>query len=281
MKQIFLLTLTLCILLLSSCTSETKTTDVSSNTETERVQLVASELSDSTPTQPDKTKNTEIETHQTVVPAVSGTSQSMGSATKNTEKVTESSMPTKVEKQETTTQEETKNKTTAVITESTVEEELVIKATASDCSIIADKVIEYINAFRIEEGTGAAVKLSGLTEYAQYRSQQLVTNFAHDTVDERAAATVLQYGEYIEPSLYGMTGEPYYTANAREAIAKTSFGGTVDDVAKHIARMAKNSSGHWDYVGGENYQYIAVGTTYESGNWYCCIAMARENTDNK
>ncbi len=81
--------------------------------------------------------------------------------------------------------------------------------------------------------------------------------------------------------MYGMTGEPYYTANAREAIAKTSFGGTVDDVAKHIARMAKNSSGHWDYVGGENYQYIAVGITYESENWYCCIAMSRENTDNK
>lgn len=281
MKQMFLLTLTLCVLLLSSCTSETKTTDVSSNTETERVQLVASELSDSTPTQPDKTNNTEIETHQTVVPAVSGTSQSMGSATKNTEKETESSVPTKVEKQETTTQEETKNTTTAVITESTVEEEPVIKATTSDCSLIADKIIEYINAFRVQEGVGSAIKLSGLTEYAEYRSRQLVTNFAHDTADERAAATALRYGEYIEPSLYGMTGEPYYTVNAREAIVKTSFGGTVDDVAKHIARVAKNSSGHWDYVGGENYQYIAVGITYENGNWYCCIAMSRKNTDNK
>ncbi len=78
-----------------------------------------------------------------------------------------------------------------------------------------------------------------------------------------------------------MTGEPYYTANAREAIAKTSFGGTVDDVAKRLARMAKNSSDHWNYVGGEKYQYIAVGITYESGNWYCCIAMSRENIDNK
>ncbi len=275
MKQIFLLTLTLGILLFSACSSETKTTDVSSNTETERVQSVASEPSDSTPTQPDKTNNTEIKTHQTVVPAVSGTSQAIESATKNTEKAAESSMPTKVEQEEVATQVE------SIITEPTIEKENTIKATNSDCFLIADKVIEYINDFRIEEGTGSAIKLSGLTEYAQYRSQQLVSNFAHDTADERAAATALRYGEYIEPSLFGMNGEPYYTANAREAIAKTSFGGTVDDVAKHIARMAKNSSGHWDYVGGENYQYIAVGTTYESGNWYCCIAMAKENTDNK
>ncbi len=281
MKRIFFLTLTLSMFLLSACSSKTIITDIPQNTETKVVQSVTSETSDSTPTQPDKTKNTEIETFKTEEVVVSGTRQATESATKNTEKAAESSMPTKVEKQETTTQEETKNTTTAVITESTVEEEPVIKATASDCSIIADKVIEYINSFRIEEGTGSAIKLSGLTEYAQYRSQQLVSNFAHDTADEHAAATSLRYGEYIEPSLYGMTGEPYYTANAREAIAKTSFGGTVDDVAKHIARMAKNSSGHWNYVGGEKYQYIAVGITYESGNWYCCIAMSRENTDSK
>lgn len=281
MKQIFLLTLTLGILLFSACTSETKTTDVSSNTETERAQSVASEPSDSTPTQPNKTNNTEIKTHQTVVPAVSSTSQATGSATKNTEKAAESSMPTKVEQEKVTTQVEPDSTSITVTAQPTTEEETIIKASASDCSLIADKIIEYINAFRVQEGVGSAIKLSGLTKYAEYRSRQLVTNFAHDTTDERAAATALKYGEYIEPSLYGMTGKPYYTANAREAIAKTSFGVTVDDVAKHIARMAKNSSDHWNYVGGEKYQYIAVGITYESGNWYCCIAMSRENTDNK
>ncbi len=280
MKRIFFIILSLSTLLLSAISPTREIADIPSNTETEAVENIGSETNSNTSTTSSPI-NTEIETPQTEKAIVSSTNQAMESTTKNTEKVTESSMPTKVEKQETTTQEETKNKTTAVITESTVEEEPVIKATASDCSIIADKVIEYINSFRIEEGTGSAIKLSGLTEYAQYRSQQLVSNFAHDTADERAAATALRYGEYIEPPLYGMDGEPYYTANAREAIAKTSFGGTIDDVAKHIARMAKNSSGHWDYVGGENYQYIAVGITYESENWYCCIAMSRENTDNK
>ena len=239
------------------------------------------EPSDSTPTQPDKTNNTEIKTYQTEVSAESNTSQATESTAKNTEKAAESCMRTEVEKQETTTQVESNSTTTVVNTEPTIEEEHIIKASASDCSIIADKVIEYINAFRSDEGVESAIKLSGLTKYAEYRSRQLVTNFAHDTVDERAAATALQYGEYIEPSLYGMNGEPYYSANVREAIAKTPFGGTVDDVGKHIARMAKNSSAHWNYVGGKDYQYIAVGVTYENGNWYCCIAMSRENTDNK
>lgn len=280
MKQIFLLTLTLSILLLSACSTKTETVDVSSNTETKTVETVSAETNSSTPTTSNLT-NTEIETSKTEEVVVSSTSKETESATKNTEKVTESSIPTKVEQEELTTQVEPNSTSVTITTEPITEEEPIIKASASDCSVIADKVIEYINAFRIEEGAESAVKLLDLTEYAEYRSRQLVTNFAHDTVDERAAATALQYGEYIEPSLYGMTGEPYYTANAREAIAKTSFGGTVDDVAKYIARMAKNSSGHWNYVGGEKYQYIAVGITYESGNWYCCIAMSRENTDNK
>ena len=280
MKRIFFLTLILSILLLSACSVKMEIVDVSSNTETETVKTVSTETNSSTPITSSLT-NTETEILKTEEVVVSSTSQATESATKNTEKVTESSLPTTVEQEEITTQVEPNNTSVTVTTEPVTEEEPIIKASASDCSVIADKIIEYINAFRIEEGVGSTVKLFGLTEYAQYRSRQLVTNFAHDTVDERVAATALQYGEYIEPSLYGMTGEPYYTANAREAIAKTSFGGTVDDVAKRIARMAKNSSGHWNYVGGENYQYIAVGITYESGNWYCCIAMSRENTDNK
>lgn len=278
MKRIFLLTLTLSILLLSACSFKKERGYTPSNTETETVKTVSAETNSSTPTT-SSSKNTEIKTDQTTVSTVSSTSQATELATKNTEKAAESSVPTKVEQEEAATQVESNG--TTVITEPPIEEEAIIKATASDCSLIANKVIEYINAFRMEEGTVSVTKLSGLTEYAEYRSRQLVSNFAHDTVDERVAATALQYGEYIEPSLYGMTGEPYYTANAREAIAKTSFGGTVDDVAKYIARMAKNSSDHWNYVGSEKYQYIAVGISYESGNWYCCIAMSRENTDNK
>lgn len=150
-------------------------------------------------------------------------------------------------------------------------------ATANDCKAVADKVIEYINSYR----STPATKLPGLTVYAEYRSRQLISNFAHDTFDERAAATALQYGTYIEPTLYGIEGEPYYAAGAREAIAKAGYVGTIDYVAKSIADLVKNSAGHWAYVGSSEYPYIAVGVTYESDMWYCDIAMARENTDNK
>lgn len=51
-------------------------------------------------------------------------------------------------------------------------------AGAEDARAVADKVLEYINSFR----TSPAVKLPGLTSYAEYRSRQLIRNFAHDTM---------------------------------------------------------------------------------------------------
>lgn len=98
------------------------------------------------------------------------------------------------------------------------------------------------------------------------------------TVMQRAAATELQYGEYIDPSLYGGSGEPYYRANAREAIAKAGYAGTIDEVALKLASLVKNSTSHWNYIGSPEYTYIAVGVTYESGMWYCAITVASENT---
>ena len=149
-------------------------------------------------------------------------------------------------------------------------------AGVEDARAVADKVLEYINSFR----TSPAVKLPGLTSYAEYRSRQLIRNFAHDTNDERAAATALQYGEYVDPSVYGGSGEPYYRANASEAIAKAGYVGTVDEVAYKLAALVRNSAEHWCYIGSAEYGYIAVGVTYESGMWYCDIAVAAENTDN-
>lgn len=150
------------------------------------------------------------------------------------------------------------------------------KATAADSKAIADKVVQYINSYR----SSPATKLSGLTGYAEYRSRQLIGNFAHDTDDERTAATALAYGTYIDPTLYGIEGTPYYTVNAREAIAKAGYTGTVDEVAESIAKLVRNSQSHWKYVGDSYYQYIGVGITYESGIWYCNIAVAAENIDN-
>lgn len=148
-------------------------------------------------------------------------------------------------------------------------------AGTSDTKAVAKKVLKYVNEFR----NSPAVSLTGLTGYAEYRSRQIVSNFAHDTNDQRAAATALQYGEYVDPSMYGGSGEPYYRANAREAIAKAGYSGTVDEVALKLATLIKNSPNHWNYIGSLEYSYIAVGVTYESGMWYCVITVATENTD--
>lgn len=154
------------------------------------------------------------------------------------------------------------------------------KATNEDEKIIAAKMVEYINKYRNEQGKSSATVLPGLTEYAEYRSRQLVTRFAHNTFDERAAATALKYGEYIDPKVFGSTGEPYYRANAREAILMAGYVDTVDAVAEKLALLAKNSSGHWNYVGGEEYKYIAIGVTYQNGMWYSDIAVSTVSYEN-
>lgn len=149
------------------------------------------------------------------------------------------------------------------------------RAGKNDTAAVAQRVLEYINQYR----SSPATCLSGLTEYAQYRSRQLISNFAHSTADQRAAATALQYGEYVDPSVFGGSGQPYYRANAREAIAKAGYVGTIDEVAMKLATLVKNSQNHWNYIGDSQYCYIAVGVTYESDMWYCAITVASENTD--
>lgn len=156
----------------------------------------------------------------------------------------------------------------------------VEKAGKGDEKAVADKVLAYINQFRQEGGVPAATKLPGLTELSEYRSRQLVTNFEHDTHDIREAAAELKYGEYIIPSEWGMTGDPYYEVNAGEAIGMGGWAGSIDTVAKAIASGFRDSAGHWAYVGADpKYQYIAVGVTYNSGMWYCCVYVAQKDLD--
>ena len=135
-------------------------------------------------------------------------------------------------------------------------------------------VAAYINQFR---STNATV-LSGLTSVARYRSNQLVTNFAHtDGID---ACNALQYGEFVDMTLYGMSeSDSYYQGYNREAIAKGNWTGTADEIAQRIANGFKNSSSHWSYLGSSEYSYIAVGCTYDeaSSMWYCCICVSSKD----
>ena len=170
---------------------------------------------------------------------------------------------------------------TIVETDDPPKEEIIIPPKPS-ADVVAQKVAEYINQFRAEQGDVTATVIPGLTEYCQYRCTQLKTNFAHDTTDQRAAVEALQCGEYVDWSLYGIEGEEnYYTANVREAIGKGNWGGTADEIAYSIANGFRNSKGHWSYIGSSKYTYMAVGVMYDGYYWYVCVCMDSENTDLK
>ena len=280
MKQLFTLFLAIFILLLSACAYTAEEPAVPPNTETKDAEDFTSQPTSNMSTQPTES-NTETIAVATAETPEEGIGQATKPVPKNTEIAAETTTAIEEKTEDSTTATEAVVNVSATDPEPTTPEApIVIKTTASDSIEIANRIVAYINEYRSEDGSCNATKLPGLTEYAEYRSKQLVTNFAHDTFDERTAATALQYGQYIDPKLYGTTGEPYFTANAREAIAKTTFGGTVDAVAMHIARMARNSAAHWSYVGDSEYSFIAVGVTYESETWYCCIAVSKFNTDN-
>ncbi len=151
------------------------------------------------------------------------------------------------------------------------------EANENDEVAIANRIIDYLNDYRAAIGSNGLQKLSGLTEYAKYRSKQLTGHFAHDTNDERAAATALKYGQYINPAEFGLEGEPYYTTYTSEAIANSGFHGSVDEVAKHFADMCRNSPDHWVYIGSSGYSFVGVGITYYYGFWYMNISLT--NTD--
>ena len=161
------------------------------------------------------------------------------------------------------------------------------EADSNDETWIEKRVIELFNEYR----NTPLKSLSGLSEYDKLRSVQLVTNFAHDTDDERKAATELKYGKYnkYEESKYDFeTGKviytgrilEYYEVPAMEAIGR---GGilkrTPEQIALEIASGFRNSAGHWSYLGSDEYRYIGCGVTIKDGNWYCCVSVAETNID--
>ena len=161
------------------------------------------------------------------------------------------------------------------------------EADSNDETRIEKRVIELFNEYR----NTPLKSLSGLSEYDKLRSVQLVTNFAHDTDDERKAATQLEYGQHIieEEAKYDFETNTiiykgnildYFRVNAREAIGR---GGilmrTPEQIALEIAQGFRNSAGHWSYLGSDEYKYIGCGVTVKDGNWYCCVSVAETNID--
>lgn len=149
-----------------------------------------------------------------------------------------------------------------------------------DPNEVAAAVAKYINQFRCEQGAGQLTWLPGLSQVAQYRSRQLVSNFSHDTADIREAYAYYQYGEYIDMTVHGLPeSECYYTAYAGEAIGYSHGSGfsDADSAGEALARGFLGSDAHWEYVGSPNNLYIGVGCTKSGSTWYVCVLVSQKN----
>lgn len=148
-----------------------------------------------------------------------------------------------------------------------------------DPAVVAQKVVEYINQYRNEQGDTTMTVLPGLTKVAEYRSRQLVTNFSHNFDED--PCMILKYGELIDMTEFGLPESyNYYRGYNAEAIGKGRWTGTADEIARQIATGFRNSTGHWSYVGSSEYSYVAVGVTYNPSTWdtwYCCVCVSSKD----
>ncbi len=142
-------------------------------------------------------------------------------------------------------------------------------ATAADTKAVADRVIYYLNKARANIGSGELKKLPRLTGYAEYRSSQLPSNFAHDIFDWFAAAKATGYGRYTEMP----DGSGSYDIGAQEAIAMAGIVGSADKIGECLAQIIVDSSRHWPYVGSDEMKYTGVGVTCVDDLWYTCIMV--------
>ena len=152
-----------------------------------------------------------------------------------------------------------------------IKPETPANATAADTKAVADRVIYYLNKARANIGSGELKKLPRLTGYAEYRSSQLPSNFAHDISDWFAAAKATGYGKFTDMSEYGSDG--YYDIGAQEAIAMAGIVGSADKIGQCLAQIIIDSSRHWQYVGSDDMKYTGVGVTCVDDLWYTCIMV--------
>ena len=159
--------------------------------------------------------------------------------------------------------------TNTVQTPPEIKPETPANATAADTKAVADRVIYHLNRARANIGSGELKKLPRLTGYAEYRSSQLPSNFAHDISDWFAAAKATDYGRYtVMPD-----GSGSYDIGAQEAIAMAGVVGSADKIGQCLAQIIIESHRHWPYVGSDEMKYTGVGVTCIDDLWYTCIMV--------
>ena len=142
-------------------------------------------------------------------------------------------------------------------------------ATSADTKAVADRVIYHLNRARANIGSGELKRLPRLTGYAEYRSSQLPSNFAHDISDWFAAAKATGYGRYTEMP----DGSGSYDIGAQEAIAMAGIVGSADKIGQCLAQIIIESHRHWPYVGSDEMKYTGVGVTCVDDLWYTYIMV--------
>lgn len=167
--------------------------------------------------------------------------------------------------------------TDTVQTPPEIKPETPANATAADTKAVADRVIYYLNRARVNIGSGELKKLPRLTGYAEYRSSQLPSNFAHDISDWFAAAKATGYGRYTEMP----DGSGSYDIGAQEAIAMAGVVGSADKIGQCLAQIIIDSSRHWQYVGSDDMKYTGVGVTCVDDLWYTCIMVTTTDAYEK
>ena len=258
------------ILILAPTESESDTDPTESVKETVgRGETESSSQTEESQPQKSEDKNSETTVQDTTKPPVVSKEQENISQTDDTSESESSTPPT-----ETTHPPATESTAPEKEPPETDTETVTPTVERPSNSEVASLVAVYVNQYR----SSPATVLPGLSNVASYRANQLVTKFAHsDGID---ACNALQYGEFVDMTLYGMSeSDSYYQGYNREAIAKGNWGGTADEIAQRIATGFKNSSSHWSYLGSNEYCYIAVGCTYDeaSSMWYCCICVSSKN----
>lgn len=161
------------------------------------------------------------------------------------------------------------SKTDTVQTPPEIKPETPANATSADTKAVADRVIYHLNRARANIGSGELKKLPRLTGYAEYRSSQLPSNFAHDISDWFAAAKATGYGRYTEMP----DGSGSYDIGAQEAIAMAGIVGSADKIGECLAQIIIESHRHWPYVGSDEMKYTGVGVTCVDDLWYTCIMV--------